>query len=149
MTETGALLKKKGMRVTPQREAIYRLLAGNKGHPTAEHIFHEVKKAFPSISFNTVYKTLLSFEEAGLIQRFNTGQNIYRYDADVSAHPHFICLQCGRVDDMREYPDNVEDFIGKAERFSPGKMKFVTLHFYGYCPQCGNSDIKTHPKEDI
>lgn len=142
MTDTGMVLKKKGMRVTPQREAIYKLLASSKAHPTAEYVLGEVRKTFPSISFNTVYKTLLSFEEAGLVQRFNIGQNIYRYDGNVSAHPHFICLECGRVDDLEEYPDNIENFIGKAEKCSQSKMKFVNLHFYGYCPQCAGENTK-------
>jgi len=142
------LLKQKGLRVTPQREAIYRLLAASKAHPTAEWVYQEVRNIFPSISFNTVYKTVQSFEESGLLQRFNTGENVYHYDANVRPHPHFICLSCGKVDDMDEFPDSLEDFMSKAAMSSSYKMKFVNLHFYGYCPQCGEGNRKTHQKEE-
>ncbi|MCL6478902.1 MAG: transcriptional repressor [Peptococcaceae bacterium] len=136
------LLNKKGLRITPQREAIYKVLYENKRHPTAEHVYHEVRKIFPAISFNTVYKTVQAFEEAGLLQRFNTGENIYHYDANVDPHPHFICLSCGAVDDMDEYTADLEEYMKEAAKASPRKIKFVNMHFYGYCPQCGNNDIK-------
>ncbi len=142
------LLRKKGLRVTPQRELIYRLLSESKAHPTAEHVYQEVRKTFPSISFNTVYKTVRSLEEWGLLQRFNTGENIYRYDANVSPHPHFICLSCGRVDDMDNFPDDVENYVRKAASTSPCEIKFVNLHFYGYCPLCRGSSRKINNKEE-
>ncbi|MFZ5631612.1 MAG: Fur family transcriptional regulator [Bacillota bacterium] len=139
------MLNKKGLRATPQREAIYRILYASKAHPTAEHVYQEIRKAFPSISFNTVYKTVLAFEEAGLLQRFNTGENIYHYDANVRPHPHFICLSCGAVDDMDAFPDNLEEYMKKAASSSPHNIKFINMHFYGYCPQCGDSN-KKHTK---
>lgn len=141
------LLKQKGLRVTPQREAIYRLLAASKAHPTAEYVYQEISKVFPSISFNTVYKTMQTLEEAGLIQRFNTGENVYHYDANVTPHPHLICLSCGRVDDMEAYPDNLEDAICKAVRSSSYEIRSANLHFFGYCPQCGDNNKETHRKE--
>lgn len=139
MVEVKEILKKKGLRVTPQRELIYRLLLKSKAHPTADNVYWEVRKTFPSVSFNTVYKTVRSFEEAGLLQRFNTGENVYRYDANVVPHPHFICLSCGRVDDVDEFPGDLENFIRKAAASSPNKIKFANLHLYGYCPQCGTA----------
>ncbi len=133
------VLKARGLRVTPQREAIYRILAASKAHPTAEHVYEAVKKVFPSISFNTVYKTVQAFEDAGIIQRFNIGANVYRYDANVDPHPHFICLSCGRVDDMDEYPEDLGEFISKAVASSPYTIRSVNLHFFGFCPQCGKT----------
>ncbi|MEW6448528.1 MAG: Fur family transcriptional regulator [Bacillota bacterium] len=142
------LLKQKGLRVTPQREVIYRILAASKAHPTAEHVYEEVKKIFPSISFNTVYQTVKAFEKAGVLQRFSTGDNVCRYDANVRPHPHFICLSCGRVDDIDEYPDNLVDLIIKSVASSPYRIKSVNLHFYGYCPRCGDNNKTTLLKED-
>lgn len=142
MDDIRKLFKHKGLRVTPQREAIFRLLAGSKAHPTAEHVYQKVQKTFPSISFTTVYKTMQALEESGLLQRFNTGANVYRYDANAHPHPHFICLTCGRVDDMKEFPIDLNDCIESAARSTPNRLRFVNLHFFGYCPQCepGNQD---------
>jgi len=144
--DAGELLRQKGLRVTPQREAIYELLASSKAHPTAEWVYREVKNIYPSISFNTVYKTVQIFEAAGLLQRFNTGANIYRYDANVKPHPHVICLSCGRVDDMEEFPNQLEELLKKAALSSPYEIKFVNLHFYGYCPQCSGGNSKINSK---
>ncbi len=130
------LFKQKGLRVTPQREAIFRLLAVSKAHPTAESIFQEVRKSFPSISFTTVYKTMQALESSGLLQRFNTGANVYRYDANVHPHPHFICLNCGRVDDMDDFPENIQAYLKLAAQGSSNRLRFVNLHFFGYCPHC-------------
>lgn len=140
--------REKGLRVTPQRELIYRLLLESKAHPTAEQVYRKVIETFPSISFNTVYKTVQAFEESGLLQRFNTGENVYRYDANVDPHPHFICLSCGRVDDVDGFPGDLENFIRKAAASSPNKIKFANLHLYGYCPQCGDSNKKSNSKEE-
>jgi Fur family peroxide stress response transcriptional regulator len=128
--------KQKGLRVTPQRETIFRLLAASKAHPSAEHVYQDAKKIFPSISFTTVYKTMQTLEKAGLLQRFNTGTNIYRYDANVHPHPHFICLGCGRVDDMNDFPENIQGYLEQARQNSLHRLQFVNLHFYGYCQHC-------------
>ncbi|MGD0154146.1 MAG: Fur family transcriptional regulator [Thermacetogeniaceae bacterium] len=136
MDDIRKLFKQKGLRVTPQREAIFRLLAGSKAHPTAEQVYQKVQQTFPSISFTTVYKTMQALEESDLLQRFNTGANVYRYDANIHPHPHFICLTCGRVDDMKEFPVDLNDYIESAARSTPNRLSFINLHFFGYCPQC-------------
>ncbi len=130
------LFKQKGLRVTPQREAIFRFLAASKAHPTAEHVYHAVGKTFPSISFTTVYKTMQTLESSRLLQRFNTGANIYRYDANVHPHPHFICLDCGRVDDLDGFPEDIQDYLERAAQSSPNRLLFVNVLVYGYCPHC-------------
>ncbi len=142
MDEIRMLFKQKGLRATPQREAIFRVLAGSKAHPNAEQVYQQVRQTFSSISFTTVYKTMQTLEEAGLLQRFNTGANVYRYDANVHPHPHFICLNCGRVDDLKEFPADLNDYLESAARSTPNRLRFVNLHFFGYCPQCapGNQD---------
>jgi Fur family peroxide stress response transcriptional regulator len=131
------LFKNKGLRVTPQRETIFQLLAASKTHPTAEHVYQEARASFPSISFTTVYKTMQTLESSGLLQRFNTGANVYHYDANVQPHPHFICLNCGRVDDLNDFPDNIQTYLTLAAQNSPNRLLSVSLHFFGYCPQCG------------
>lgn len=142
MADIRELFKQRGLRVTPQREAIFRLLAASKAHPTAEHVYQEVKKTFPSISFTTVYKTMQALEGSGLLQRFNTGVNIYRYDADAHPHPHFICLSCGRVDDMPDFQANLDGCMEQAAHHTPNHLRFVNLHFFGYCPQCDAGNQK-------
>jgi Fur family peroxide stress response transcriptional regulator len=146
MDDIRELFKERGLRVTPQREAIFRLLAASKAHPTAEQVYQEVRKTFPSISFTTVYKTMQALESAELLQRFNTGANVYRYDANVRLHPHFICLSCGRVDDLGDFPENIVDSLKRAAQIALNHLKFINLHFFGYCPQCDANECDANER---
>ena len=61
-------LRKIGLKITPQRQAILKLLKGNQTHPSAERIYSKILKKYPGISFATVYNTLSKLVEAGEIQ---------------------------------------------------------------------------------
>ena len=93
-------LREAGLRVTPQRMAIYLTLVKTKAHPCAELVYQELHHDFPSLSLNTVYNTLQIFEELGLVRRLDTGEGMCRYDANPSPHMHFVCKVCGRVLDI-------------------------------------------------
>ena len=86
--DTATLLKSKGLRVTPQRLAILDILRSTKAHPSVETVYDLVRERFPSISFNTVYKTLQSFEDAGLVWKLSI-DNLYRYDGNTLPTPIF------------------------------------------------------------
>ena len=64
--------KELGLKVTPQRIAIYRELAGRMQHPSTEMIYKNIKDYYPNISLTTVYRTLETFERMGLISVVNT-----------------------------------------------------------------------------
>src|ERR1700758_2938192 len=71
----------RGVRVTPQRGAVYRALAEDVTHPTADAVFRRLRGALPSTSPASVYRILDSLEQAGLIRRVGTTDGIARYDA--------------------------------------------------------------------
>ena len=60
--------RESGLKITPQRVSIFKLLQGNRDHPSAEDIYRQVLKVHPSISFTTVYKTLQTLLDMGEIQ---------------------------------------------------------------------------------
>lgn len=129
-----SLLREKGFKVTPQRLAIYKILAGTKSHPSAEMIFSKLQPQYPTMSLATVYKTVDILREIGLIQVLNVGEDSFRYDADVSMHPHIRCSHCGRVDDLHEIDptDFINDVAGKTAYRLTGQQ----FYFYGICPDC-------------
>ena len=92
--------KKRNMRVTPQRIVIYREVAKSCEHPDAEAVYEAVKKELPNISFDTVYRTLASLEEMGMIFRVDNQLPKARFDADRNPHHHFLCMNCGEVYDV-------------------------------------------------
>lgn len=131
-----ALLRDKGFKVTPQRLAIYQVLANSKAHPSAEMIFSQLQPSYPTMSLATVYKTVEILREIGLIQILNTGEDSFRYDADTSMHPHIRCLDCGRVDDLHDVES--AGFIEDVAKKTSYRLTGQQFYFYGICQGCQN-----------
>jgi Fur family transcriptional regulator, peroxide stress response regulator len=129
-----ALLREKGFKVTPQRLAIYKVLASTKTHPSAELIFNELQPHYPTMSLATVYKTVEILREIGLLQVLNAGEDSFRYDADISMHPHVRCLQCGRVDDLHQI--DTSEFVNEVASKTTYQLTGQQFYFYGVCPAC-------------
>jgi Fur family peroxide stress response transcriptional regulator len=94
------LLTDKGFKITPQRVAILEFMYGNDAHPSVDQIYEQVKRRFRHISRATVYNTIKSLTEAGLLQEILLQQDKAHFDWNVSRHHHFKCLKCGRVEDI-------------------------------------------------
>ena len=132
-----AVLRKTGLRVTPQRLAIVQLLLGSKAHPSPEMVYRDLKPEHPRLSLNTVYQTLRSLEGAGALRRIGMEENVYRYDANVLPHAHLVCRSCGRVDDTN---GNLEPLLGELMARVPQAtgwdIRAMDCTFYGFCPDC-------------
>lgn len=88
------------MKITPQRTAIYKELLKAKDHPSADMLYKRVRKVFPNISFDTVYRTLLSFSEIGIADVVEGYGEPKRFDPDIRNHHHFRCMKCGKIKDL-------------------------------------------------
>jgi Fe2+ or Zn2+ uptake regulation protein len=97
--------REQGLKVTPQREAVFRALMGNDLHPTAEAVHAVVTAEMPSVSLRTVYQVLNDLAAMGEIQALDLGTGASRFDPNVDAHHHLVCISCGKVRDV--YVDNV------------------------------------------
>ncbi|MCX7743966.1 MAG: transcriptional repressor [Flavobacteriales bacterium] len=112
-------LKQKGLKITPQRIAIYEAVIELKNHPTAEDIINYIKKKHPNISVGTVYKVLDSLVENQLVKKVKNEQDIMRYDAIMKKHHH---LYCSETDKIEDYEDPELDKL-LTEYFSRKKIK--------------------------
>lgn len=92
--------RRSALRVTHQRTEVFRELAMTDEHPDAETVYDRVRKRLPSISRDTVYRTLSSLEAQGLVRRTEVLVGPGRYDANTDIHHHFVCTRCGRVQDF-------------------------------------------------
>ena len=99
-SELTAILRENGYKVTPQRLAVYETLAATHEHPSAEMLYKTLRPKYPSMSFATVYKTVEILNRLHVIQIINTGEDSFRYDADISDHHHVQCTCCGKVEDL-------------------------------------------------
>jgi Fur family peroxide stress response transcriptional regulator len=95
-------LKEKGLKITPQRVAIYEAIVMLHNHPTAENIIEYIKTNHPNISVGTVYKVLDSLVENQLLRRVKTEKDIMRYDAVMNNHHHLYCAQTDRIEDFED-----------------------------------------------
>lgn len=134
MKQFAEILKEKGLKVTPQRLAVYSALTNTKSHPSAEDIHKMLIADNPSISLATVYKTLDSFKTAGLIKELNLCFEHSNYDADMSDHQHIVCTKCSHIFDVCYKPDKA--IHEEVEKQSGFKISDEQIVFYGICPEC-------------
>ena len=99
--ELFALFRKNGYKVTTQRLAIYKFMLTKKDHPTADQIYQELKTDYPTLSLGTIYKTLHTLKELGLIQELGFNVGSIRYDPDMELHINLVCPKCGKIDDYK------------------------------------------------
>lgn len=127
----------RGLKVTPQRMAIYGALLSAGGHPSAEEVFGTVRRVLPNVSFDTVYRTLLSFTEMGIISVQETGGK-KRFDPNLAGHHHLHCIRCDRITDFHS-----PELDGAALPPQAGKgfqVLYRRMTVEGICAACSAKD---------
>ena len=127
-------LKKKGLKVTPQRLAIIEVLAAMGSlHPSAGAVYREAKKIRGSLSLSTTYATLNQLSAQGILKtlQFDTAEN--RYEANLEEHVNLICEGCGKILD---YAVSTPADRGEVEKGTGFSVTDTRLEYYGYCEEC-------------
>jgi Fur family peroxide stress response transcriptional regulator len=134
MTQFIDRCRQNGLKVTPQRIAIYRVLRESADHPSADAVYRKMAAASPSISFDTVNRTLLTFAGIGIIDTVESYAATRRFDTDTSQHHHMHCLECGLITDFCDPGiDAVTVPVEVARHFTVlGKRMVVS----GICRSC-------------
>ncbi|MBM3672212.1 MAG: transcriptional repressor [Actinobacteria bacterium] len=123
-----------GLRVTPQRQAIFRLLQDNVEHPTVESLYESARAAMPTISLKTVYQTVHDLEGLGEVALLDVGTGSVRVDPNVEdAHHHLICTRCGKVRDVLVDVASVRIPARERRGFT---VDDVEVNFRGVCDEC-------------
>lgn len=132
--------RERGVRVTAQRLAVYRALAEDQSHPTADAIHRRLRAPMPSLSPATVYRVLESLVEDGLLRRVSTTGGAQRFDANLTPHQHLICRICGRMTDVHTpaLPAVPTSAVGRvAARARPRfVVEDVDVRIVGRCETC-------------
>lgn len=126
-------LKARGLRVTPQRFAVYANLLSRTDHPTAEQILCDLNQSAPTSSQATVYSSLQALRDVGLVREVLLEEGVCRYDANVSPHHHFRCRVCGAIEDIAW-----EQFHGvNLQNLRPGlRVENYEVTVHGTCECC-------------
>jgi len=132
-------LKKSGAKITSQRVGILKLLEDRKDHPSAEQIYREMQRVFPTISFATIYSTAQLLEKEGLIQIITIDDKRVFFDPNPEVHGHFRCNRCGGLFD---FPVS-GDIIRKITAGTPHSVSGIQLYLYGLCTECAQAEKTT------
>ena len=123
-----------GIKVTHQRLEIFREISRAKDHPSAEILYERLKRRLPTISLDTVYRTLATFEGLGLIKKVHLLSEQTRFDPDTGIHHHFICARCRKIIDF-DWPDF--DSVRPPEQTGQfGKVLGQQAELRGICKEC-------------
>ena len=132
--ELTELFRTRGYRVTPQRQAIFRLLHGNGSHPTVEALYEAAAADMPTISLKTVYQTVHDLEALGELRVLDLGTGSVRVDPNVDGeHHHLVCTKCGSVRDVPVSFDGVRLPPRLRRDFTVDAVEVI---FRGRCGDC-------------
>jgi Fur family transcriptional regulator, peroxide stress response regulator len=127
-------LRESGFRLTHQRLEVVREVAGSDEHPDVETIYRGVAARVPTVSLDTVYRTLATLAGLGLIARVSSLPGPARYDANMARHHHFLCTRCGAVRDV--VGCDVNSSWAPEAMAGPGTVESVDIQLRGICWEC-------------
>lgn len=127
-------LKAKGLKLTPQRLAIIKVLIDKRDfHPGARSVYEEAKKRKKGLSLSTTYATLNELSRLGIIKTLQFDSMENRYEGNLEEHLNLVCERCGKILDYEVPPVADQQEIAKKTGFS---VTDTRLEYYGYCRDC-------------
>ena len=137
-------LKEKGLKVTPQRYALYANLLSRADHPTADQLLTDLNKDIPVSSQATVYSSLQVLQEVGLVREVLLDGGVARYDGNVKPHHHFQCRKCAAIADI---PWEQFQGLDLSQLRSGIEAETYEVTVHGLCAKCA-AELKSSPQTD-
>ncbi len=143
------VLKNAGYKVTPARLGILEIFSKTKSPLDAENVYKQLKKGRVSmdgtrhdfaksknINEVTVYRTLTSFTESGILKRIDLRKNSVHFELAKEHHHHIVCTKCDTVEDIenKELEKVLGKIVNKLSKFK--RIKEHSLEFFGLCVKC-------------
>ena len=114
-----------------QRLKVLEYLVQSHSHPTVDMIYKELKKTIPTLSKTTIYNTLRTLMQAGLVRGITIEDNETRYDIELENHGHFKCESCGTIYNFSTDIDSLQ-----VEGLDDFKVNDRNVYYSGVCPKC-------------
>jgi Fur family transcriptional regulator, ferric uptake regulator len=128
------MLRERGYRITPQREAILSEVLGTDGHITPQDVARRVQRRLPAVNASTVYRTLALLEEVGVVRHAHLERGAEYHRTEDPRHVHLTCSRCGAEDDLSVGEvASLERVIGRHRGFAPDLTHFAIS---GLCARC-------------
>jgi Fur family transcriptional regulator, peroxide stress response regulator len=123
-----------GIKMTHQRMEIFREIAQTDDHPDVDRIFQRIKDRLPTLSLDTVYRTLWLLNDLGLVKTLGSSREATRFDANLDKHHHFVCRHCGFT---RDFVSRDLDNLTLPESLgSLGEVEGTHIEVRGVCREC-------------
>lgn len=129
-----AVAREAGVKLTHQRLEIFREIAASLEHPDAEAIFRAVRPRMPTVSLDTVYRTLWMLDDLGFITTLGPRREGVRFDANLEQHHHYVCVRCGLA---RDFESAELDALRVPEGVKTlGSVVATQVEVRGICDRC-------------
>lgn len=132
------LLRARGQRITSARSAVIETLAHIGGHPSAEELCRRVREHHPTIHRATVYRTLETLSDLGVVTHIRIGDGASTYhltlDSEVPSHLHAQCRNCGRIVDLPG--DLLSPVVERLARDEDFELDPARVALSGRCRGC-------------
>lgn len=129
-----SVAREAGAKLTHQRLEIFRAVASSSEHPSVEAVYRAVQETVPTVSLDTVYRTLWLLTDLGLLTTLGPRQGSVRFDANLEPHHHFRCVRCGLVRDFESAELNTLRIPESVDRF--GEVVSAHVEVRGICATC-------------
>ena len=135
MDEHAALLQERGYRLTEPRRVIIAALRDAGRYCTATQLYERLRGR--AVGLASVYRTLELLAELGLVQRFDVGEGVARYEPALPSgehHHHLVCDRCGRVAAFED--QGVERSLASLARRLEIRVEGHDVVLRGTCVDC-------------
>jgi Fur family ferric uptake transcriptional regulator len=137
-TDTAAVLRAAGQKVTPQRLIILSALRHAGGHVTAARLLEDARRSYPYIDASTVYRTLAAARDLRLVSETNMGAGDTLYEwLGTHRHHHLICRRCGQVASLDE--EHLDALAKTLEHETGFRADLDHIAIFGTCAACAGS----------
>jgi Fur family transcriptional regulator, ferric uptake regulator len=131
-------LRQRGMRITPQRQAIVAEITRTRGHISPADVARRIQGQMPGVNASTIYRTLAMLEEAGILTHAHLEGGAEYHRASEEDHVHLVCSTCGAEDALSlQEARSLERLIGRHHGFSPDLTHFAISGTCASCQQRG------------
>lgn len=141
MHDASTALRDRGLQVTAQRLAVMRAVSTTP-HATADQVIEAARADIGTISRQSVYDSLGTLVEAGLVQRIQLLGSPTRFEVRVGDnHHHLVCRGCGRLED-------IDCAAGDAPCLTPQEdlgyaIEQAEVTYWGRCRDCLATDARS------
>lgn len=126
--------RQKGLPVTMQRRVILEAVLQRNDHPTADQIYEAVQGRIPQLSRTTVYRTLDTLLELGVIRRVHLTGATTRFDGKIGRHHHLVCVHCSKIIDIED--EGLNQMPLPRQKLQGFEVDDFSVQVWGTCADC-------------